>query len=63
MIYSNVKILAEYLTVNLRESCLRIEPAGSFRRKKAEVHPCQPVRLRTVKNGRQGCIFAAHQKW
>lgn len=36
MNYSIVKEIVSYLVVNLQESCLRIEPAGSFRRKKAD---------------------------
>jgi DNA polymerase/3'-5' exonuclease PolX len=36
MKYSLVKQIAEHLVLNLAESCLRIEPAGSFLRKKAE---------------------------
>ncbi len=36
MNYSLVKQICEYLVLNLSESCQRIEPAGSFRRKKAD---------------------------
>jgi DNA polymerase/3'-5' exonuclease PolX len=36
MKYSYCKQIIEYLLVNLRDNCVRIEPAGSFRRKKAD---------------------------
>jgi len=36
MKYSLVAQIAEHLVLNLRESCMRIEPAGSFRRMRAE---------------------------
>jgi DNA polymerase/3'-5' exonuclease PolX len=35
MNWTLVKYIVEYLTVNLRSSCIRLEPAGSFRRQQA----------------------------
>lgn len=43
MNYSIAKQIAEYLVLNLQDDCLRIEPAGGLRRKKADVHDLELV--------------------
>ncbi len=64
MNYSLVKHLAEYLVLNLQESCARIEPAGSFRRQKAECGDLEIVCIPTPGAPRpefgQKRIFSSH---